>query len=55
MNVFNVALITRAFLFISMLNAGTVPDVAACPSGVATVRPSTACPIPKMVSPGFLP
>ena len=38
-------------VIISMLNAGTVPDVAACPSGVATVRPSTACPIPKMVSP----
>ena len=36
---------------ISMLNSGTVPVVAANPRGVATVSPSTACPIPKIVSP----
>lgn len=36
---------------ISMLNAGAAPVVAASPSGVATVSPSTDCPRPKMLSP----
>ena len=36
---------------ISQENGGTAPEVAAAPSGVATVSPSTACPRPKIVSP----
>ena len=38
-------------VIISMLNAGTTPVVAASPNGVATVRPSTDCPNPKILSP----
>ena len=35
----------------SQENSGTAPEVAAAPNGVATVRPSTDCPRPKILSP----